>query len=158
MFISGSSVSCRSWKVEMFFTYLVQLAGSYQGQENVLAHIPKKVYFQKQFICCYLKEACWRYNEQNLIGFLTAWSLQSWGQTQSWMKQVVHILFVCVFFMRMQTDFSWKILWTDELSEEFTTLAENYLECASLVQGSLICPGTENPMKNILTRDWKMTL
>jgi hypothetical protein len=69
--------------IEMFFIYLVQLAGSYLGQENILAHIPKKLHFQKQFKCCYLKEACCRYKEQNLIGFVTAWSLQSWGQKQS---------------------------------------------------------------------------
>jgi hypothetical protein len=91
------SVSCRNWKFEMFFVYLVQLAGSYQGQENLLARIPKKVHFQKQFICCYVKEACGRYKEQTVLGFLTAWSLQNWGQKQSWMKQVVHILFVYVF-------------------------------------------------------------
>jgi len=44
----------------------------------------------------------------------------------------------------------WKILGTvEELSKEFTTLAENYVWCASLVQERLICPGTKNPLKNI---------
>jgi hypothetical protein len=60
-----------------------------------------------------------------------------------------HTFCICI-PMRMHTDFRWKILCTDEeLSKEFTTLAENYLLCASLVQERLMCPGTKNPMKNI---------
>jgi len=43
--------------VEMFFYVFDAVNRSYLGQENILAHIPKKLHFQKQFICCYLKEA-----------------------------------------------------------------------------------------------------